>query len=181
MHAYYDLLSLHHDFNRTSARRPGPTVDSETCTCPRHWKRLSTQGHAHLHPMTMIKGWTCIRIFSTLSVFLFRNSDFLVPEWNDVHQRLGCVCFPCQQVVRCHATFDVLAQPRHTLRETAMVDMPADPVKLHHNGNELACVGRNSCPCRAHPRKDTLPPLPCPCVGLSLGRHRAIFCRTRET
>ena len=62
-----------------------------------------------------------------------------------------------------------------------MVDMPADPILLHHNGDELACVGRDSCLPRADPRKHTLLPSPCPTVFLDLGRHRTIFYTTRET
>ena len=131
--------------------------------------------------MRMINGWTCNRKLSTLGHFLFSKSFVMVLEWNDLHQWLGCVCFPCQQIIRRHAMFDFLAQSRHTLRQQTMVDMPADPVLLHHNGDELACVGRDFCLSRADSRKHTLPSLPCPCVLLDLGRHRAIFCTTRDT
>ena len=138
-------------------------------------------GHTHLHPMKMINGWTCNRTLSKLGAFLSRTSDGLVLEWNELHQWLGCVCFPCQQFIRRQALFDFLSRPGDTRGETTKPDMPADPVLLLHKGDELACIGRDSCLFRADPGKDTLLPLPCSGVFMDLGCHRAIFCSTRGT
>ena len=144
-------------------------------------QEVAHPGHAHLHPMRMINGWTCNRTLVKLGHFLSWFSDVLVLEWNDLHQWLGCVCFPCQQLIRRHAMFDLLAQPRVTRREQTMVDMPADPVQPLDVGDEFAGIGRDSCLFRADPRKDTLPPLPCFGVFMALGRHRTIFCTTCAT
>ena len=138
-------------------------------------------GHAHLHPMSLIIGWTCNRALTKLGHFLCWFSFGLVLEWNDLHQWLGCVCFPGQQLIRRHAMFDFLAQPRIALREQTMVDMPADPVQRPHVGDEFAGIGRDSCLFRADPRKDTLSLLLCFGIFMALGRHRTSFCATCAT
>ena len=110
-------------------------------------------GHAHLHPMRMVNGWTCNRNLAKLGHFLSWFFDVLVLEWNDLHHWLGCVCFPCQQLIRRQAMFEFLSQPRVTLRQQSMVHMPADPIQPHHVGDECPGVGRDSCLFRADPGK----------------------------